>query len=389
MKSILIVVPGFYYGGTIRSLINLLNKESENKDLSIHILSMDCRGDYSQQIKAYSVLPEDFLLMGCVSFLDSFRQESITHLMKRLLSKAFFKFICRGDLKRIYQKAAKKYSGRYDTVAAFQEGHATQFASCIQSKNKVAWVRCDYSNYQQRFEIPPDESTAYQKFNRIVCVSDYTASVFRSIYPALSDKTIAIHNLIDTDGIKKDAMKEKDVQMESDGFKIISVGRMDPVKRFSCIPLVAAQMLKNGCSFRWYLVGAGGEEFNLVKMKIQEFDVEQNVILLGAKKNPYPFIAASNVLVCPSISEACPNVVNEAKILHVPVVAADFPSAREYIQPNKNGMIAPIDQIATILTKIILDQQYYKQLKDGACSFEYDNEEIMACIETVLTGEDE
>ena len=43
------------------------------------------------------------------------------------------------------------------------------------------------------------------------------------------------------------------------------------------------------------------------------------------------------MVVSTSVSEACPNVINEAKILHTPIVATNFGSVYEFIEDGVNG----------------------------------------------------
>ena len=176
--------------------------------------------------------------------------------------------------------------------------------------------------------------------------------------------------------IKSSKENTDDVRFANDKFTLISVGRMDIVKRFVCIPEIARKIKEQGCSFRWYIIGAGGTEEEKVRSEIEKNGVSEQVVMLGAKNNPYSYIARADVLVCPSITEACPNVVNEAKILHVPVVAADFPSAPEYIENKVNGIISPIDRIADEVVELYNNEEFYAKIKTAISGFEYLNDGI-------------
>lgn len=383
MKKILLIIPAFNHGGTNRALLNMLHTVDRTR-YSIHILSMYFSGPYEEKLKQFDLLPEDFSLSAVFSFGNPFKTADFVKGLRRLFWKILYKTFFKGSEENLFRFAAQKYDKqRYDAVVAFQEGRATHFASKIQANTRVAWVHCDYSNYL-KITGAGDEAEIYDKFQHIVCVSEYTASVFRKIYPALSERTYPIHNLIDANGIT-DASRDN-VEITHDCFTLISVGRMDPVKRFTYIPQMAQSMKRSGCVFKWYIVGSGGDEYSKVRENINNCGVQNEVILLGAKDNPYPYIALSDVLVCPSYSEACPNVVNEAKILHVPVVAADFPSAGEYIKNGVNGVITSIDNIADVLIRMCSDKQFYTGLKNGISNFVYDNDEIMKKIEKVLDG---
>lgn len=386
MKKILIVIPAFNHGGTNRSLLNLLNIIDQSR-FTIQVLSMDYRGPYRDLLMNDVLLPENCMLSACASFGKPFKNEGLWGGIRRLFWKVIYKTIFRGQEERLFQASAKKYNAQqYDVVVSFQEGQATRFASQIDTPRRVAWVHCDYSIYQQ-ITGNKDELVLYEHFNHIVCVSNYTAEIFKGFYPELAGRTCAIHNLIDANGIIfSSTFAQDDLPFERDGLSIVSVGRMDPVKRFTFIPPMAQRMKQNGCKFKWYLIGSGGKEFDKVRNSIQEYDVAEEVILLGTKKNPYPYIAAADILVCPSYSEACPNVVNEAKVLHVPVVAADFPSAKEYIDDGVNGVIIPIEEMADALIRLYNNKQFLDDLRTGIGKFEYKNENIIQLVETLFYG---
>ena len=56
-------------------------------------------------------------------------------------------------------------------------------------------------------------------------------------------------------------------------------------------------------------------------------------------------------------------IFNEAKILNLPIISSDFPSAYEFIIPGKDGYICSIDTMPSIIERIIQDKIMYKSLK--------------------------
>ena len=77
------------------------------------------------------------------------------------------------------------------------------------------------------------------------------------------------------------------------------------------------------------------------------------VVYLGGKSNPYPYFKMADLLVCVSESEACPMIFNEAKLLNLPIVSTDFPSAFEFIDRDKDGRITQIEAMADTIADII------------------------------------
>jgi glycosyltransferase involved in cell wall biosynthesis len=182
--------------------------------------------------------------------------------------------------------------------------------------------------------------------------------------------------LIDLNHIKFKALEQiQNDTFVSEKFTIISVGRLDPVKRFESIPYLAKYLVDNNCDFRWYIIGPKSSEdvYKQINEEIDRNNVSDYVFYLGNKYNPYPYIAQSDLLVALSFSEACPMIFNEAKVLGVPVLTTDFGSAAEFIEDGNNGYIVPFNQINIYLYKLLKSKQIYISIKDGMTQNEYNN----------------
>ena len=390
MKKILFVIPGLSHGGTNRALLNMLQVIDTSR-YKIEILALTPTGPYKEFLAKYTLLPRQNLIyfysipFKSVCSSKFRRSEGFIGTIKFIFVKCYTKLFLKSDFHRIEKKTAKRLSqNNYDVVVAFQEELVTEFCSFINAKKKIAWVHCDYSRCNRDYSLDP--VMIYSAYDHIVAVSEATATNFCQIIPEVSDKVMCIHNVLIQSEIKKMAKKmPEDDRFCTEDFTLVSLGRIDPVKRFSAIPEMALYLKNSGIPFRWYIIGEGDEaETQKIKKKIQECGVSKNVILLGIKDNPYPYIARASVLICPSSSEACPYVVNEARALHVPVVAADFASAIEFVQNGVNGFIAPLDQIATILEKLYRNEDIYRRIKENISDFLYDNLEIKKTVEDLL-----
>lgn len=369
MKKILLITPSFHHGGTNKVLENILATQ-KNNGYELYILAMDYRGVYKQTFAKYNLLKENAAL-GVFAPLNEVRG---WQKLKRVFWKTIFKLFYKNNIKAFYALIAKKSKmSRYDAIVAFQEGLTTEVVSNIPAKRRIAWVHSDYSSYL-KIARKTDEKETYDAFDNVVCVSKYTTETFVSHYPQYKERAQCIYNVIDFKGIIEKAKEHTDTIYSNQMFTIISIGRMDPVKRFTHIPAIAKRMLSNGCQFKWYIMGGGGTQENEVRTAIKENGVEGQVVMLGEKSNPYPYIQRAAALVCLSTTEACPNIINEAKILHVPVVATDFPTVFEYLEHEQTGIIATIDTLSDVLTRICKDAAYYDGLKQRASAFQYNNE---------------
>lgn len=95
--------------------------------------------------------------------------------------------------------------------------------------------------------------------------------------------------------------------------------------------------------------------------------------MLGPKQNPYKYMAKCQLYVCLSISEACPFVINESKILHIPVITTDFPSAYEFISNNINGRICRFEDIPPNIATLINSKNEYCKILENIKEYTYNN----------------
>lgn len=340
--KILFIVPGFGLGGTTTALASLLNCGlSEHFDIDVFAIK---RRSYRMQ----PLVPHDIGLNGLTTaYYGDFSQFRVIDKLKYLFIKLLKQnkwllakleeWVTKRTIKKIEQHK------QYDVVVGFQEELATRFTSHFTSPRKIAWIHCDYAN---AFGKGVDEIDLYNHFEKIVCVSQFTRQGFIGRYPSLTDKAVAIHNIFDAERIinLSNAVID-DPRYDTSRFTIISLGRVHEVKRFYLIPEIATQLKDSGLDFRWYILGSADipYEFQRLTDAIQKNGMEKNIIYLGGKANPYPYLKAANLLVTISKSEACPMIFNEAKILHVPVLSADFGSAFEFIEQGKDGYISSIE----------------------------------------------
>lgn len=373
--KILFIIPRISLGGTTTALASLLNsKFTEEYDVDVFAI-------YKRD---HIPVPFTSHEIGLNSLITAFYDDfSKFHTVDRL-RYFFIKVLKRSPRwcvkleQWIIAKTVRKIERRkqYDYVVGFQEKLATQMASRFSCPRKIAWIHCDYA---KTYGPDASELGLYKHFSKIVCVSQFTRKGFVDIYPILSENTIAIHNLFDADSvINKSKETIDDSRFDTAGFTIISLGRVSDVKRFYLIPEIAAQLLKKDLRFRWFILGSANEPEELIKLKeaIKQFDVEKEVLYLGGKTNPYPYLKASNLMVTLSRSEACPMIFNEAKILDVPVLSTDFGSAFEFIKQDEDGYISTIEELPQKLHELIINPALLDSIKQSN-SFQNPNNDIL------------
>ena len=386
MKKLLFVLPSFTIGGTTVSTKNLISLlDSEKYDISV--LAMSNTGELKDLYLSCKQLKSNIFLSSLS--LNSWKLEP--NVFKRYVGAILRKIVWHSPLCRSFclKVGLSLVEGlrSFDVILACEEGITTQCVSLSRVRNKIAWVRCDYQKYIER-NNGLDEKNIYLQFNNIICVSDFTSQNFKRILPQLTDRVYAINNPQNSQIILAQAelCPTDNVQLpDTDHFTILSVGRFDPVKRFSQIPHIAKQLKQRGVDFKWYILGPNdNDEGEATRQAIIENAVDDEVILLGASSNPHYYIKQSDLLVCLSKSEACPRVINEAKILSTPTICTDFSTSYEFIENGVTGIIAPIDRISDSISAIYNDRDKYNDLKMNILKFNFDNSLLIRNIDELL-----
>ena len=380
-KKILFVIPDFYIGGTNKSLENLLLLV-DNNIYEIRIFSLYEDGDsyYKEKVfKPYLIKKSLFYRL----FHDHFWFRKFSTLASLLFRCNASRFLHKFEINRIQKKE------KFDSVIAYQESSATICVSMLRNcSNRIAWVHCELRYWLQDLVKGRklEEAGDYSKYDKIICVSESARQSFLSLYPHLSDKVIFIYNPVDDNHIKELADDVKaNVPFSDTTFNILSVGRFSPTKQFDLIPKIVSELKKiTSKPFCWYIIASTEECLQDMLEKIEKYDVSREVILLGAKDNPYPYFKKSDLFVCTSESESFSYVIAESKVLHVPVLCNNIPVAKEVVS-DEEGWICSIADMPETLSRIIENNNsIYTKVKGKILNYQYNNHEILKKFEDIV-----
>lgn len=242
----------------------------------------------------------------------------------------------------------------------------------VRAKKRVAWIHTDYSTVS----INPDlELPVWNSYDYIASISPEVTRSFLTVFPSLAAKIVDIENMLSSAFVLGRA-EEKDVSRELTGdINLLSIGRYCNAKNYDNVPDIAKRMIGHGLvNFKWYIIGFGDSEA-LIKSKIKEAGMEDHVILLGKKDNPYPYIKACDIYVQPSRYEGKSVTVREAQILGKPVAVTAYPTAPSQINDGVDGVIVPLDNegCAQGLAKFIADTAQQDRISGYLRTHDYAN----------------
>ena len=388
MKSILIVANDLEIGGAERALISLLNT-IDTQQYKVDLFLLKHTGNFMDMIpKNINLLPQidEFATLG-VPIKDVLRKKKFKQGLGRLIGKIqawnFKQTTSISGVNGVEIEYSYKYTKKYMPMISYNEydlviGFSTPFYFVdekTKGKKKIAWIHTDYSS------IPGDtesELRGQSIDDYIISISDSVTKSFIKKYPTLKEKLILIENIISPKFIEQQANLidiSKEMKKEDDIINLLSIGRFCSIKTFTSIPEICAGIVKNGIKVRWYLIGYGAEEKH-IKDEIIKFGMQDNVTILGKKINPYPYIKQCDIYVQPSKFEGKSVSIMEAKVLGKPVIVTNFPTAKDQVVNNYDGIIVPMDndECSKHMVALLKDKEKIDFLTTNCKKTNYGNE---------------
>ncbi len=210
----------------------------------------------------------------------------------------------------------------------------------------------------------------YSKADVIICVSKGVVKDLIENFGIQKDKLVVIYNPFDSKNIDKIKNEEiHDAWFKNNNPKIIAVGSLDKRKGHDYLLRAFKIVRENEINANLIILGEGKERDN-IKNLAKDLKIEDHVMLPGFKENPYKYLKNSSVFVLSSIYEGFANVLVEAMVCSVPVIATRCPSGpEEIITDGVNGLLVPIKDekaLAEAMIDLLKDKNKSERLaKEG------------------------
>lgn len=387
MKKIFIIHSNMEIGGAETSLLGLL-KSIDYKNYEVDLLLLNPVGELMDIIpKQVRILREYSEYRNLLlPIKDVIKNKKIRIVIGRLRGKLKAnrenkKLNNTGDLCYLTKEYSHKYAikslpnikGKYDLGISFIDPHYI-LEKKVEAKVKLGWLHTDFSRINVNKE---EDIKMWDGCDYIVSVSDSCKNSFDEKYPQLRDKSIVIENILPLEYVEKQSNAidvSNEILKKNDVINICSIGRFSNQKNFDNVPNIAKQIIDQGYKIRWFIIGYGADE-ELIKIKIKEENVIANVIVLGKKDNPYPYLKTCDIYVQPSRYEGKAVTVREAQMLNKPVVITNFATSDSQLKNGIDGIIVPMDNegCAKGIISIINDVNLRNKLIFGTKENDYSN----------------
>lgn len=269
----------------------------------------------------------------------------------------------------------------YDLAISFLTPH--YFArERVKAKKYAAWIHTDYTalSFDRTAEL-----VMWEGYDVICGVSEQVTAAFDTEFPELSHLTETVENILPQNLIERQSNNPQGEMQKEKPFKLLSVGRFSEQKNFDNVPDICRRLVADGLDVKWYLIGYGGDE-PLIRQKIDEAGMQERVIILGKKDNPYPYMRACNLYVQPSRYEGKAVTVREAQMLGKPVVITSYATSGSQLEDGVDGVIVPMDNAgcAAGIAALLRAPVRMQQLSENCAKRDYTNSAEVEKIYTLM-----
>lgn len=331
-KKVLFYNGSLRMGGIERVLVEVLeNLDRSNLDIDLviedGIRSLNVfEKEIPKDIKLYYLKPEEI-----IKKTDFYRQnrKNLFYKIMYNLMMAYEGYVKKENLKKIVKDK------HYDVVIDFDMGLSKQ-VDLVNAKKKIAWVHSSIEKWYVKDSRIKRLGERLQKYDKIVTICDAMKESTEKLYPFLKNKMIRIYNPFNFERIIEHSKEKVDKNLKEYYEKdfIVSVMRLtENSKDFDTLILGFKLAKEKGAKEKLYILGDGPDR-DKIEEKIKKEGMENEIILLGNIKNPYPWIKKSKMLVHSSKFEGFGLVLVEGLILNKIVISSDCPIGPKEILEN-------------------------------------------------------
>ena len=252
------------------------------------------------------------------------------------------------------------------------------------------WVFNEPRPRWQRFILRNASRLICFLYDRIIVLAQSEREAGALLWIAPRKKMTVIHNSIDPASIsflaKEEARRVLDIP--GDCIAIGTVGELTKNKGYTYF-IDAIKLLQTtnysprpprlgeaGWSFGeanklQTILIAWGEEYQNLKLKIENLKLDDKVFLLTDISPASPYIKAFDIFVLPSLKEGLPYTLLEAGLAELPVIATDVGGNADIIEHEETGLLVPAanskalaEAIERLLNNVDLRRTFAQNLRE-------------------------
>ncbi|MBF89556.1 MAG: hypothetical protein CMG75_07795 [Candidatus Marinimicrobia bacterium] len=331
-KRILLILPQFGEGGAERSISKLSNILSNNNDVFLLVNNLSVKSIYNNSGKIISLnIPISKNVFHKI-LLWSYKIYKVKKIKKEEKIQISISFL--------------EGSNYLNVLSRYKEKVFVTIRGSLYNDQTISGIK---GLLRKKVLIP----SLFNRSDLIVTVTNQLKQEMEKYFRSNKNRIISIPNFYNINKIMDQSNKtiKNPLNKIFDKPVIIAAGRLHPQKNYSNLIKVFSKV-KSHNNIRLLILGDGYLKNKLIKdsenlgLKTCNFiqngyDRNSDIFFLGYHRNPFAFMARSELFLLTSNWEGFPNVLAEAMISGVPVISADCPTGpREILSPNSinNGI---------------------------------------------------
>lgn len=332
-KKILIIIPSLEIGGGAERTASILSEKlSETYDISI-LTFYDYKKSYSYKGEFYSLKLDSKFWKKC--FINLYIYKKIKLISPDLI----ISFIDHTNLLLIITK--KLFSLKIPLIISVR----TNVKERYKKQNKI-----------QNFLI----KILYKlrAVNKIVTLSNGVKDILIKNYYINKKKIITIYNGINCEEVKSKIKEELNLGLieifqNPKIIKFITMGRLIELKGHKSLITAFSKVRRTIRNSKLFIIGDGPlkEEYRSL---INDLNLKDHIILLGLVKNPYKYLANSDIFVFSSLFEGFGMAILEAIACGLPVISTNCEwGPKEILNNGEYGMLVRVGDSDDLAEKMI------------------------------------
>ncbi|MDR3259507.1 MAG: glycosyltransferase [Fusobacteriaceae bacterium] len=370
-KNIVFRTGSLGIGGTERILVNLIKHLNHGKyNISLIIDNDLCeenifKNEIPYYIKIYFLRP--YNLVKKFHYFNSIKRNFYQKFMYNYyMTKR--RLITKKNMLISLEKIIEKY-GDIDVFIDFNNGATRRFIDEVNAKKKIIWMHNSLTMFSE-IDLKKFEKKI-SKYDIIVSICEEMEKEIIYHFPNMKDKIIRIYNPIYIDEIKEmsynsEGLSAEEIKLMTKKY-ILMVSRIDiGQKDFGTLINGYKLAKEKGFSYKLYLIGSGEGKPRVQKM-IDNENLQDHILMLGSKKNPFIWMKNAEFFILSSKEEGFPTVLIEAMALKNAIIASKCKTGpTEILCDGECGILFDVGDYNTLsieMLRLYTDKKYKEELE--------------------------
>ncbi len=362
-KKILFIVSNLEDGGVSKSLVSLINIiDKERYEITLFILYP--HGIFkelllSNKIRIITDKKTELLTQPFPKSIFSPLKNGYYFVAILSLLRAAVSMVNKSMAGWILSRLITPIKEEFDVAIDYNGQHQLYYlVDKIKAKKKVTFFHSDYSKWSYYYSM---DKRYYPFVDKIFTISDICVQSLKVYFPSQAYKISLMENISSIEIIEKMSMLPiKDFENDNT-LTFTTLGHISNAKGTDLAIESAAILKKMKIQFKWYFIGSIKDKDFYTNL-VNKFQVKDQIIFLGLRSNPYPYIRSADLFIHPSQFEGRSIALDEAKLLCKPIVVTNFSTVADQFCNHINASICEMTpkNLANAIEELIVNEELRK-----------------------------